>query len=1055
MSAFLGVLKKVASGLFIFAGVSILLSSAYGQKHNDWFNSMFVESSAAEQRLPEIDDVYGVGFRDINQDGYADLYLTRFRDINRLFIYSKKSGQFLDETIPTGLGGNLYPRGIKNLELGASVVDFNNDGIQDVMITGWGITTRLFKQSERLHFQDITALSGIEKTISGNASAWGDVNLDGRLDVFITNEHGHNSLYIQNKNGRFSELTSTYNLTKDGVSQGAGFADVDMDGYPDLYVCNWLAPDELYRNINGMSFEQIFLPISHLQDSLNSNGVCFGDVDNDGDVDLLVTDRNGKNSLYRNDFDSSSDKFAFTDITISSGIVNPRPAYSGLIADIDNNGWQDVVFTNIGANALCINTGNGTFETTLIDPEINTHYSTGAAVADFNQDGDLDLFISNKDTASILYENHGQKYSSIRIKAEGVFSNRDGIGTKVWLYKISEENEPGSLIGYREISGGSGYLSIGETVAHFGVPAEGRFRARILFPSGEEVVRTNIREGDRLFVSELDGVYKTGIRLKQTISHQLMRTEFWRAFLLLLALVGMIGGSTTLFLKRYHWSHRQIGIFLSVILIILFLLYAVFKGKSTLYVLGAQTITVSLGLIITSAVMEYILSLKKKRYGYRKALYQFSEQLIFIRENKKLFEQLSQMIFRTMRPDFCSVFSIDDNTSRSVFTAGNANNLPKTINLSIEQKNLLLSTKTITKDFLTYDFSELSDIGCRVLVPILRNDTVFAFLATGILKNNRDYDTEDLNTLVTLANQAALAVENNNFIEKTRELTRQITETETQEKYISMLENQNATLESLYSELKETQSQLVHSEKMSGLGQLVAGVAHELNNPIGFIYGNMRELQHYITKLKDPGKISDEKELAFIKEDVDTLIEETLDGSTRVKQIVEDLRNFSRLDEAERKLADIHDGLNSTLSILKKEIGDSITVHKNYGKIPKIECMPGQLNQVFMNLLQNAIHAVKGPGNIRIETKLIDDSVMITITDDGIGISEEDIGKIFEPFFTTKDVGKGTGLGLSISYKIIENHGGTFSVTSKQGEGTTFTIKIPKNRLATKRTNKH
>lgn len=277
------------------------------------------------------------------------------------------------------------------------------------------------------------------------------------------------------------------------------------------------------------------------------------------------------------------------------------------------------------------------------------------------------------------------------------------------------------------------------------------------------------------------------------------------------------------------------------------------------------------------------------------------------------------------------------------------------------------------------------------------------------------------------------------------------------------VEAKNAEIEKAYKELKAAQVKLVHSEKMSSLGQLVAGVAHELNNPINFIYGNMEHLKNYahdleelINKysefednLKDDQKeeINDFKEeidYEYLVEDLDDLLDSCKEGAERTRQIVLDLRNFSRLDEASLKEVNIHEGIDSTLNILHNKYKNRINVIKDYDTtIPQIYCFAGQLNQVFMNLLANAAQAIDGNGDVKIVTRRDNDYIKVTITDTGCGISPENLSKIFDPFFTTKDVGEGTGLGLSVSYGIIEKHNGTISVESKVGEGTTFTIKLP------------
>ncbi|MBD0393017.1 MAG: ATPase [Microcoleus sp. C1-bin4] len=292
------------------------------------------------------------------------------------------------------------------------------------------------------------------------------------------------------------------------------------------------------------------------------------------------------------------------------------------------------------------------------------------------------------------------------------------------------------------------------------------------------------------------------------------------------------------------------------------------------------------------------------------------------------------------------------------------------------------------------------------------------------------------------------------------------------------LQSQTQQLEQALSELKQAQSNLIHSEKMSSLGQLVAGVAHEINNPINFIYGNITHTRQYANSLLEvvnlyqeqypnPVPIVQEKinyvDLDFMISDLPKILTSMKNGAERIFGIVKSLRIFSRHDEAEMKLADIHEGIDSTLMILQSRLNakpglESIQVIKEYGNLPKIECYPGQLNQVFMNIIANAIDALEddrrsqsiaaneaNPRIIKISTKLLDSEVVeIRISNNGPEITESVMKQLFNPFFTTKPVGKGTGLGLSIGYQIITvRHQGELQCISAPGQGAEFIIKIP------------
>lgn len=279
--------------------------------------------------------------------------------------------------------------------------------------------------------------------------------------------------------------------------------------------------------------------------------------------------------------------------------------------------------------------------------------------------------------------------------------------------------------------------------------------------------------------------------------------------------------------------------------------------------------------------------------------------------------------------------------------------------------------------------------------------------------------------------------------------------------YKTNLERQNLELANRKTELERLQAQIVHTAKMASLGQLAAGVAHELNNPAGFIYGNMELLRDHVSDLKKLLAVYDSGTLPadlvavvnLLKTQInyqdllgnlDSIVSDCLEGAERISGVAQNLRLFSRLDEADIKKIDLHDGIESTIRLLSRYFSSGrVTVHRDYSVLPLVSCYAGQLNQVWMNLLANAAQAVAGDGEIGISTKVEGDSVVVAISDTGCGIPDSQLSQIFDPFFTTKSIGEGTGLGLSISYGIIERHGGTITVKSRIGSGSTFTVVIP------------
>ncbi len=281
------------------------------------------------------------------------------------------------------------------------------------------------------------------------------------------------------------------------------------------------------------------------------------------------------------------------------------------------------------------------------------------------------------------------------------------------------------------------------------------------------------------------------------------------------------------------------------------------------------------------------------------------------------------------------------------------------------------------------------------------------------------------------------------------------------------LQESNEELNVTLANLRDTQSQLVDAEKMASLGQLTAGIAHEINNPINFVTSNIKPLKRDLGEvyeiidkyqgaegeeaLKEARELAKELEYEYLKDEISSLVDGISDGAKRTSEIVAGLRTFSRLDEDVVKMADIHENLDSTLVLLRSKMKDAGEVEKIYDlSLPEIECFPGKLNQVFMNILNNAIYAVKNKNypegeapTITVETKSRGELLDIYLRDNGIGMDEATQRKMFDPFFTTKDVGEGTGLGMSIVYKIIEKHSGSLKVKSKLGEGTEFKLTLP------------
>ena len=429
----------------------------------------------------------------------------------------------------------------------------------------------------------------------------------------------------------------------------------------------------------------------------------------------------------------------------------------------------------------------------------------------------------------------------------------------------------------------------------------------------------------------------------------------------------------------------------------------------------------------------------RDRVGYRNAVREISEAMVSMLSLDEVSDRLLLAVTDTMGVERAMVMILDDEPQQLRPSAwrGDWEEEALEIQLAVDHpigKHLWMRRQELTRlDFDEATEPEVREI-CRdvfdtleveLLVPILFGVDLLGVIAVGRKLNGEALGTDDRQLLRTLANQSAIAIENAKAFDEIAKLN----------------ETLEARVEERTNELRETQAQLMQSEKMRSLGQLVAGVAHELNNPIGFVHANLQLLDGYVEKLirfQQEGESFEKPRAAIAK-----LLSRSREGTQRVKDIVQDLRTFSRMDQAELGDADLNEEIERTLGLMEPRLKGGITLERDFGELPRVRCLPGQLNQVFMNLVMNACDALDGSGRIVIRTRASEDGVSLYFEDDGPGIPEEIRGRMFEPFFTTKPVGKGTGLGLSISHGIIERHGGRMDIQCPESGGTVFRVDLP------------
>ncbi len=433
-------------------------------------------------------------------------------------------------------------------------------------------------------------------------------------------------------------------------------------------------------------------------------------------------------------------------------------------------------------------------------------------------------------------------------------------------------------------------------------------------------------------------------------------------------------------------------------------------------------------------------SFDRDRAAYRRAVREISEAMVSMLSVREIADRILVAVTDTMGVEGALVLLPDENEKVFRVEAMRGDWDEEASRLEIPDLHPICRRLWMRREELTrLDFDEEQDpevreagrdvfdaLGAELLVPVLYGVELLGVIAVGRKISAERLGADDRQLLRTLANQSAIAIENARAFDEIAQLN----------------ETLEARVEERTRELRDTQAQLLQSEKMRSLGQLVAGVAHELNNPIGFVHANLQLIDEYVGRLEREG--TPEEQRVKVRAALRKLVTRSREGTSRVKQIVQDLRTFSRADTAELQDTDLNEEIDRTLGLMESRIGHDIEVQRDYAALPRVRCFAGQLNQVFMNLLINACDALEGKGTIRIRTRPTTEGVRLEFSDDGPGIPAEAQNRIFEPFFTTKPVGQGTGLGLSLSHGIVEGHGGSLSLRSEPGAGATFTVDLPR-----------
>jgi len=510
-----------------------------------------------------IDDEYGVAMADFNNDDKTDIYCVRIYEQNRLYINNlelKKEpfgvNSFAEEALKRNANGVLISESSKaqnELKLGISVADIDNDQDQDIYLSYLNSNNKLLLNKGDGYFRNVSEQKNraCQNYKRSNGAIFADIDIDGDLDLFITNEEGSNRLFENNGTGSFTDITKTSGLASFGGGMCASFADINNDGLPDLCATFWYPNNKLYLNESkkGKIFFHDITPHTDIAKTppAKSNGVAFADVNNDGFIDLYIANRNIENKLYLND-----GKGIFTDRTHDYFESENYLSNGCVFADFDLDGFLDLYVTNVGESVLYKNINGSYFKnvTALYDAEISG-YCTGSAAGDIDNDGDPDLYVANYINGdSKLFINNTESKTFIKLKLHGVYSNKDAIGTKVWLYKKANMGSKPYLAGYRELNGGSGYGSISAKEMIFGIEKGVEYYALIKFPSTPDTLKLEkLMGGNVIEVFEIDGFKKFRVETSNSISRFFSNKEYQPEILKSMVVI--------LVLIVYNWRLRK------------------------------------------------------------------------------------------------------------------------------------------------------------------------------------------------------------------------------------------------------------------------------------------------------------------------------------------------------------------------------------------------------------------------------------------------------------------------------------------------------------------
>ena len=720
----------------------------------------------------------GVVFGDFDNDGDEDIYSVNTNDGNKLRLYGGNVN--IKSTFPYNfieaadrlhiLGNNKTKEGEYIYDMGCTSADVDNDGDRDIYISCLYGENQLHENIYGKKFRDFTKQAGLNfGETRSNVGIWGDVNNDGHVDLFVTNEDTTNMLFLNDGAGQFTEITHEAGLASSRSGKGATFGDIDLDGDLDLVVPYFSLRNRIYRNkgtdekTNLVYFEDVtddWLP-SGSDSSAKSASATLADVDNDGDLDLYFANLVFSNRLYENDGTGK-----FTDITMESGLLDSSLSHSGCFFDADNSGKLDLYISNRGRNIFYKNIGDGKFnrENKIINLE-KIAYSTGFACGDPDKDGDLDCYLCNDNKLSTFYRNVCNNKSFISIKLVGTKSNRDAIGAKTFLYEAGHLNEKEYCRGLREINGGYGYGCQNSIDVHYGVDLSKMYDLKVQFPSGIEIIKQNINPGQFLVIYEEQGFSKLTSRLKKNILRTIKYRKNQYEFILFLLNIVILFSISFLMMKR-KWLNKRFIKYLVGIPILFYIFINAFLFDENLLLDEVLPFSV---LILSFVVIFFVnwrrvTSVEKERVAeellksltvfdhgswavsYLNQLQLFSTNLLSIKKiSEKIKEQLTETIagfYDQVYKEIKRIYMLAKEADIQTHNAAEMERQLLFVSKNLNKIKVNLSMSKLTPDDIWKELYRLID-GIKINIKLISHSTVRLFSCDVISVLKRELDRNE------------------------------------------------------------------------------------------------------------------------------------------------------------------------------------------------------------------------------------------------------------------------------------------------------------------------